>query len=180
MLADTTHDHVILVDQYDNEIGIMPKLEAHRRGRCHRAISVLIRDAAGRLLLQQRATGKYHSGGLWSNTCCSHPRPGEDVLHAAMRRLREEMGIVACLSPLFTIHYRARVSDQFIEDEFIHVFGGTGGRSPSPNAFEVAGWCWKTLAEIEQDVRERPQAYTVWFRRFLDEFEQEIARFAST
>lgn len=178
-LVDTTQDNVVLVDKDDREIGIMPKLDAHRHGRCHRAISVLIRDDAGRLLLQQRAAGKYHSGGLWSNTCCSHPRHGEDTLYAARRRLREEMGVVAELSPLFSTHYRAMVSDGLIEDEIVHVFGGVFDRAPNPSAEEVAGWRWKTLAQINRDVRERPQAYTIWFRGFLDRFEPEIARFAS-
>jgi isopentenyl-diphosphate delta-isomerase len=178
-LADTTHDNVILVDERDCEIGIMPKLDAHRHGRRHRAISVLTRDAAGRLLLQQRAAGKYHSGGLWSNTCCSHPRPGEPASCAAKRRLREEMGVVAELRPLFSTHYRARVSEGLIEDEFVHVFGGVFDAVPNPNAAEVAGWCWKSLAETKHDICERPQTYTIWFRQFLEEFEQEITQFAS-
>ncbi|MCC6948407.1 MAG: isopentenyl-diphosphate Delta-isomerase [Bradyrhizobiaceae bacterium] len=177
--VDTTHDYVILVDRTDREIGIMQKIDAHRLGRCHRAISVLIRDAAGRLLLQQRAAGKYHSGGLWSNTCCSHPLPGEETLYAATRRLGEEMGIAASLSPLFSMKYRARVSDQFIESEIVHVFGGTSDEPPNPNASEVEGWRWMTLAEIKRSILERPQAYTVWFRRFIEEYEEEIESFAS-
>jgi isopentenyl-diphosphate delta-isomerase len=178
-LADTTHDDVVLVDADDREIGVMQKLEAHRLGRSHRAISVFVRDGGGRLLLQRRAAGKYHSAGLWSNTCCSHPRPGEHALCAAVRRLREEMGVVAQLSPLFSTHYRALVAEGLIEDEIVHVFGGISRQMPDPDAAEVADWCWKTLDEIENDVRERPQAYTIWFRQFLDEFEPEIARFVS-
>lgn len=178
-LADTTDDHVILVDRHDCAIGTMPKLDAHRCGRRHRAISVLVRDCGGRLLLQRRAAGKYHSGGLWSNTCCSHPRPGEDTLQAATRRLEEEMGVAASLSHLFSTHYRAHVSERLIEDEIVHVFGGVSEQEPSPNAMEVSDWSWKTLEEIKQDVRERPQAYTVWWRKFLDDFETEIAKFAS-
>lgn len=177
--VDTTYDAVVLVDERDCEIGVMQKLDAHRQGRSHRAISVLVRDCAGRLLLQQRAVGKYHSGGLWSNTCCSHPRPGEHARCAAVRRLREEMGIVAELSPLFSTRYRARVSKELIENEIVHVFGGVSDQEPNPDAAEVGDWCWKTLTEIRRDVLERPQAYTVWFRRFLDEFGREIARFAS-
>lgn len=180
LLTDTTHDNVVLVDEDDREIGAMPKLDAHRHGLCHRAISVLIRDGVGRLLLQQRAAGKYHSGGLWSNTCCSHPRTGEDSLCAATRRLHEEMGIVTELRPLFSTRYRARVSERLIEDEIVHVLGGISDQAPNPNAAEVAGWCWKTLAEIRLDVRDRPQAYTIWFRHFLEKFEGEIARFTST
>lgn len=177
--ADTTLDRVVLVDQDDREIGTLPKLEAHRQGRCHRAVSVFLRDAGGRLLLQRRAAGKYHSPGLWSNTCCSHPRPGEDVLGAAARRLGEEMGLAAGLEHLFSTHYRALVSDHLIEDEIVHVFGGVAGGPPKPDASEVAGWCWKTPDEVRRDLRARPEAYTVWLRKYIEEFEREITRFAS-
>jgi isopentenyl-diphosphate delta-isomerase len=177
--ADTSFDRVILIDRHDRAIGTMPKLEAHRQGRRHRAISVIVRDTSGRLLLQQRATGKYHSAGMWTNTCCSHPRPGEDVADAAARRLVEEMGIVAPLKPLFCMRYRAQVSKQLIEHEFVHVFGGVSDRAPSPDASEVADWRWKPLGDVINDVDQRPQAYTVWFRKILREFKTEIARFVS-
>ncbi|KAB2917427.1 MAG: isopentenyl-diphosphate Delta-isomerase [Hyphomicrobiaceae bacterium] len=177
--ADTTSDLVILVDEQDRAIGTMPKLEAHRAGRCHRAISVIVRDRRGRLLLQQRALGKYHSGGLWTNACCSHPRPGESVADAAARRLVEEMGIAAAVEPLFSTCYRDRVSQRLIEHEFVHVFGGVTDQTPDPNADEVADWRWQSLDEVVSDIETRPQLYTVWFRMFLQRFEDDLARFVA-
>ena len=177
--VDTSSDLVILVDEQDRPIGTMPKLEAHRQGRCHRAISVIVRDRRGRLLLQQRALGKYHSGGLWTNACCSHPRAGESVADAAARRLLEEMGIAAPLKPLFSMCYRDRVSKQLIEHEFVHVFGGVSDQTPDPNAGEVADWRWQSLGDIMNDIVARPQLYTVWFRRFLQRFESDIVGFVS-
>ena len=174
---DTSLDRVILVDKYDRAIGFMPKLEAHQQGRRHRAISVIIRDAQGQLLLHRRSAGKYHSAGLWTNTCCSHPRPGEDSVHAATRRLAEEMGIVAALTPLFSMYYRSRVPGQLVEHEVVHVFGGIFDGRPNPDPFEVGDWCWKALTATKCEIDERPQAYTIWFRRMLREFENEIAQF---
>ncbi|HEY7457370.1 MAG TPA: isopentenyl-diphosphate Delta-isomerase [Xanthobacteraceae bacterium] len=177
--ADTTHDWVVLVDKLDRELGVMPKLDAHRLGRCHRALSVIVRNSQGKLLLQQRAACKYHSAGLWTNTCCSHPRSGEEVGRAAARRLMEEMGIAAELTPLFSLYYRARVSEQLIEHEFLHVYGGVSDEVPHPNASEVGGWRWVTLADVTLDVRIRPRAYTCWFGKILRDFAQELAGFAS-
>lgn len=176
--ADTTHDDVVLVDKHDREIGLMPKLEAHRLGRCHRAISVIVRDLRGRFLLHQRAARKYHSGGLWTNTCCSHPWPGEKAHSAAARRLMDEMGMAAPLTPLFSMRYRARVSEQLIEHEFLHVYGGISDEAPQPNAREVADWCWMAPADLLHDVRTRPEAYTIWFRKILRDYEPELIRFA--
>ncbi len=141
--ADTSGDEVILVDANDAATGILGKLEAHRLGLRHRALSVVLRDGAGRLLLQQRAAGKYHSGGLWTNTCCSHPRPGEDIAEAAVRRLDEEMGIVCPLTFRFSTHYRAPVSNGLIEDEIVHVFVGRFDGAPHPDprrSRHGAGW----------------------------------------
>jgi isopentenyl-diphosphate delta-isomerase len=176
--VDTSLDQVILVDKHDRAIGVMPKLQAHQQGRCHRAISVIVRDTQGRLLLHQRAAGKYHSAGLWTNTCCSHPRPGEDSADTATRRLAEEMGIAACLTPLFSMRYRAPVSERLIEHEVVHVFGGVFDGRPNPDPFEVGDWCWKALTEIMCEINKRPQTYTIWFRRILRDFKSEIAQFA--
>lgn len=177
--ADTSLDHVILVDALDRAIGTMPKLDAHRQGRRHRAISVIVRDLHGRLLLHRRADGKYHSAGLWTNTCCSHPRPGEGCSDAAARRLTEEMGIVAPLTPLFSMSYRARVSEHLIEHEIVHVFGATFDGMPDPDPFEVSEWRWNAFFEVIRDVDERPRAYTFWFRKMLREFDADIARFVA-
>lgn len=174
--ADTSDDQVILVDTADRPLGTIGKLVAHRQGLRHRALSVVLRDRDGRLLLQSRAAGKYHSGGLWTNTCCSHPRPDEPVAAAAARRLSEEMGVACPLAFLFTTHYRARVSNDLIEDEIVHVFGGRFDGEPDPDPHEVADWSWKTPAELAAAVVATPQAYTVWFRKYLADHWDEVAR----
>jgi isopentenyl-diphosphate delta-isomerase len=168
--AENSADQVILVDAKDRPVGTLPKLEAHRRGVRHRAISVIVRDRHGRLLLQRRAASKYHSGGLWTNTCCSHPRPGEDTADAARRRLVEEMGITCPLTLLFSTHYRAPVSNDLIEDEIVHVFGGRFDGAPDPDPQEVAEWCWKAPDEVAREIAARPEIYTVWFRTYCDRF----------
>jgi isopentenyl-diphosphate delta-isomerase len=168
-------DDVILVDDHDVAIGTMPKLEAHQRGLRHRALSVIVRDSHGRLLLQARAAGKYHSGGLWTNTCCSHPRPGEDTGNAAARRLEEEMGFSCPLSHLFSTHYRAHVSNGLIEDEIVHVLAGRFDGTPIPDPREVSAWCWQAPVEIARDIEARPERYTVWFRKYCHEFWRDIA-----
>jgi isopentenyl-diphosphate delta-isomerase len=177
--VDTTNDRVVLVDKWDRPIGAMRKLDAHRLGRRHRAFSVIVRNSEGKLLLQRRNTTKYHSGGLWTNTCCSHPRPGEEVGRAAQRRLAEEMGIAAELLPLFSLRYRAQVSEQLIEHEFLHVYGGISDETPQPDSSEVAAWRWVTLAEVTQDIRVHPIAYTYWFGKILRDFAPEMALFTS-
>jgi isopentenyl-diphosphate delta-isomerase len=168
--ADNSADEVILVDEQDRPLGTMGKLEAHRRGLRHRAISVIVRDKHNRLLLQRRAAGKYHSGGLWTNTCCSHPRPGEETIDAASRRLEEEMGFACPLTLLFTTHYRADVSGGLIEDEIVHVFGGRFDGTPQPDPHEVSDWCWKAADEVARELDERPGLYTVWFREYRRRF----------
>ena len=172
--ADNSSDEVIIVDPNDVAIGTAPKLEAHRNGLRHRAISIVIGDDRGRVLLHQRAAEKYHSGGLWTNTCCSHPRPGESVLEAAVRRLDEEMGIICPLSFMFSMSYRAELSNGLIEDEITHVFGGHFTGPPMPNPREVSDWRWLTFTEVERDVDERPELYTVWFRKMRREFWKDV------
>jgi isopentenyl-diphosphate delta-isomerase len=174
--ADTSADDVVLVDADDRAVGTMPKLEAHRRGLLHRAISVVVRDGGGRLLLQQRAVGKYHSGGLWTNTCCSHPRPGEAAAEAAARRLVEEMGFACSLTPLFQMRYRAPVSNGLVEHELVHVLGGQFDGAPDPNPREVTAWCWKDPVEIAKDVARWPEDYTVWFRKILSRLLGHVVR----
>ncbi|HXL69439.1 MAG TPA: isopentenyl-diphosphate Delta-isomerase [Xanthobacteraceae bacterium] len=172
--ADTSADEVILVDANDVATGTMGKLEAHRLGRRHRALSVIIRDSSGRLLLQRRAETKYHSGGLWTNTCCSHPRPGEGIVDAAARRLTEEMGIACPLTFLFSTHYRAAVSNGLIEDEIVHVFRGRFDGTPVPDPAEASAWRWEHPREVERQLANRPQDYTVWFQQFRREFWAEL------
>ena len=157
MTASTDNDPVILVDAADVQIGTAEKLDAHRRGLKHRAISVLVRNVDGALLLQRRAAGKYHSGGLWANACCSHPLPGENEAVAARRRLGEEMGVDCALMPLFVTQYRAVVSDGLIEDEVVHVFGGTFDGPVKPDPAEASEWKWVTFADLNNDMRARPE-----------------------
>jgi isopentenyl-diphosphate Delta-isomerase len=172
--VDNSSDEVIVVDANDVPIGTAPKFEAHLNGLRHRAISIVVGDQHGRMLLHRRAAGKYHSGGLWTNTCCSHPRPGESAIDAAVRRLAEEMGIVCPLAFMFSMNYRAEVSNGLVEDEIVHVFGGHFNGTPTPNPFEVSEWCWKSFTEVERDVDERPEIYTVWFRKIRHEYWQNV------
>lgn len=172
------HELVVLVDSADTQVGVLDKMEAHRFGALHRAFSVSVSDAEGRLLLQKRALGKYHSGGLWTNTCCGHPRPGEGILAAARRRLMEEMGFDCTLKPLFRTSYRARVSNGLVENELVHVFGGRFGATPRPDPAEVEDWRWESVPVIAADVTRHPERYSVWFRRYITEFRDALAPLA--
>jgi isopentenyl-diphosphate delta-isomerase len=169
-MAASSRELVVLVDNADACVGILGKMEAHQRGALHRAISVSLNDSKGRLLLQKRAFGKYHSGGLWTNTCCGHPRPDEEAADAAHRRLMEEMGLDCALTPIFRTSYRAVVSNNLIENEFVHVFGGRFDGTPRPDPTEVEDWRWETVAAITADVARKPESYSVWFRRYIAEF----------
>jgi len=162
-------EEVILVDERDRPIGTAPKLEAHRLGRLHRAFSVLVHDGAGNLLLQKRHAAKYHSGGLWTNACCGHPRPGEDTFAAARRRLEEEMGFQCTLSPLGALVYRADVGEGLVEHELVHLFAGIYRGAVRPDAQEAEDYAWRPLAEVRREAVAAPQRFTVWFRRYLDE-----------
>jgi isopentenyl-diphosphate Delta-isomerase len=162
-------DHVILVDADDTAVGYRPKQEAHVEGLLHRAFSVFVFDSTGRMLLQRRAASKYHSGSLWTNTCCSHPRPGESTAAAARRRLAEEMGFTCALSEAFSFLYRADVGGGLIEHEYDHVFIGHFDGVPSPDPDEVEGWRWITPAAVARELEEEPGRFTVWFRVAFDE-----------
>jgi len=168
-------DPIILVDADDVPQGIAPKIEVHRRGLKHRALSVLVRDRSGNMLMHRRNPAKYHSGGLWTNACCSHPRPGEPAGEAAHRRLAEEMGIRCAVRPLFTAHYRAAVSNGYIEDEVVHAFGCTYEGPVAPDASEVSEWKWMPLAELADDLTRRPELYTIWLRHYFREHYDAIA-----
>lgn len=155
---------VILVNENDEQIGTMPKLEAHEKALLHRAFSVFIFNSKREVLMQQRAKNKYHSGSLWTNTCCSHPFPGEDTLVAANRRLMEEMGIKASLDYVFKFQYKAGFDNELTEHEIDHVFVGKSDEIPSINSDEVASYKYMTIHEIQQDIARFPKNYTVWFR----------------
>jgi isopentenyl-diphosphate delta-isomerase len=169
---------VVLVNEQDEQVGTMEKLAAHRSPHLHRAFSVFLFDRKNRLLLQQRAHSKYHSGGLWTNTCCSHPYPGETVEAAATRRLREEMGIECSLRKSFHFTYQAEFDNGLWEHEFDHVFVGCYEGEISPDPDEVAGWCYKSLAEIRADLELSGHQYTAWFKialPLLESYLQENA-----
>lgn len=161
-------ERVILVDRLDREIGTEEKLKAHREGKLHRAFSVFIFNAKGELLLQKRAETKYHSGSLWTNTCCSHPRPGESRYCAARRRLNEEMGFDSELTELFSFIYHTKLENNLFEHELDHVFVGIFEGRPIPNPDEVDDWKWIKVDALERDVRENSQNYTYWLKLVLN------------
>lgn len=172
-------DHVetlILVDAQDRQIGTAEKIDGHRRGLLHRAFSVVVWSRDGRMLLQQRHARKYHSGGMWTNTCCGHPRPGEDIATAAHRRLGEEMGFDCALTPLGSITYRADFDNGLTEHEVVHIFRGVYDGVVVPHPEEVDAIAWKTLAEVRQDVMRAPRCFSVWFRQYIaDEWPTALA-----
>ena len=155
---------VILVDPQDREIGIEEKIKAHRDGKLHRAFSVFVFNEKNEMLLQQRAWHKYHSGGLWTNACCSHPRPGETLEQAAARRLQEEMGFSCPLHRAFQFIYKAELDGGLIEHELDHVFIGTYNGTIQPNVNEVAAFRWHPVQTIENDLKQSLEKYTVWFK----------------
>jgi isopentenyl-diphosphate Delta-isomerase len=160
-------DSVILVDEQDNEVGSMEKLEAHRKGLLHRAFSVLLFNSKGEMLLQKRSANKYHSAGLWTNACCSHPRPGEQMEDAVRRRLLEEMGINIQAEYAYKFLYKVKLDD-LTEYECDHVYVGEFDGEPSPNVNEVQSWKYANLTALKKDVLLNPDAYTYWFRLILD------------
>ena len=155
---------VVLVNDNDEATGVMEKIEAHRKGVLHRAFSVFIFNSRNEMLLQQRADSKYHSAGLWTNACCSHPMPGEDIQAAASRRLKEELGFTTKLTPVFHFTYRADFSNELTEHEYDHVFIGTYNGDIHPDVNEVKNYSYRSMEEIEKSISEHPEAYTEWFR----------------
>jgi isopentenyl-diphosphate Delta-isomerase len=155
---------VILVTAQDLEIGVMEKMEAHQKGLLHRAFSVFIFDKNGKMLLQQRAAKKYHGGLLWTNACCSHPYPDENVQEAAERRLNEELGFTIPLEKIFSFTYRAEVENGLIEHEYDHVFAGEYDGELNPNSEEVAAYAYCSMEEIVNLLDQSPSHFTTWFR----------------
>lgn len=164
-------DEVILVDENDNEIGRMEKMEAHQRGELHRAVSVFVFNGVGKLLLQQRAAGKYHSPGRWSNTCCTHPQPGETSIEAAHRRLREEMGMDCNLIKWCELLYRAEFDNGLTEHEYDHIFIGVTNNLPVLNPAEVASYRYVEMEDLKKAMDWTPEDYTPWLGLCLKQIE---------
>jgi isopentenyl-diphosphate Delta-isomerase len=167
---------VILVDENDQECGFLEKMEAHRKAVLHRAISVFITNSKGDWLLQRRAADKYHSCGLWTNTCCTHPLPGESVEDASQRRLKEEMGLVCDLRHLFSFIYREQLDNDLTEHELDHVFHGITDNHPVINPSEVMEWKYISYSDLKTEVITYPGNYSVWFRKIVEKVNQFITR----
>lgn len=165
---------VILVDENDNQTGITGKMEAHRNGFLHRAVSVFIINSKGEWILQRRAFDKYHSNGLWTNTCCTHPHPGELNIDAAKRRLKEEMGIECDLVKLFTFVYKENLDNELTEHELDHVFLGVSDDIPEINTSEVQEWEAVSYKDLHDEIKINPSRYTYWFRKIYKKVYQHI------
>lgn len=165
-------EYVILVDEQDNEIGTMEKMQAHEEAKLHRAFSVFVFNEQGEVMIHQRALHKYHSGGLWTNACCSHPRKGETVLEAAHRRLMEEMGFDCELEEQFSFIYKAALDNELTEHELDHVLFGKFNGTPAINPAEVADWKYLGWDALKADVSRHPENYTEWFKIALDEVDR--------
>lgn len=172
------HEKVILVDKNDTEIGTMEKMEAHEKALLHRAISVFIFNSKGEWLLQRRALNKYHSNGLWTNTCCSHPFPNETSLEAANRRLKEEMGLESNLEEIFHFIYKAPLDNKLTEHELDHVFIGTTNKEPFINSDEVMEWKYISYSDLLADLQNSPEDYTVWFRKIFERVNEHSINYA--
>lgn len=167
-------EEVILVDLNDRETGYAGKLEAHRQGLLHRAISVCVVDGQGRMLLQRRARDKYHSGGLWTNACCTHPRRGEGVKLAAERRLAEELGVTCPLHWVLRTHYQAPVGGDLIENEVVHLFHGCYTGDVRPDEREVDAFAWMDRKALMTAIDNRPNDFTYWFKHYVGSFADRI------
>lgn len=167
-------EKVILVNENDEQIGLMPKMEAHEKALLHRAFSVFIFNDKNELMLQQRALSKYHSPGLWTNTCCSHQRDGESNIQAGKRRLQEEMGFVVDLKETISFMYKAPFDNGLTEHEYDHVMLGSYNDAPIINPDEVANWKWMPLEDVKLDILARPEMYTEWFKVIFDKFYEHI------
>ncbi|MBN1180965.1 MAG: isopentenyl-diphosphate Delta-isomerase [Bacteroidales bacterium] len=167
-------NEVILVDSMDNFLGTMNKMEAHEKARLHRAVSVFIVNSKGEWLIQQRVGHKYHSKNLWSNTCCTHPYPGEDNIIAASRRLMEEMGLSCELRQLFSFTYREKLDNGLTEHEYDHIFFGISDDIPEINKDEVMDFKYVKYTVLHEDIKDNGHQYTVWFKKILENVQQHI------
>jgi isopentenyl-diphosphate Delta-isomerase len=163
---------IILVNENDVQIGTMEKIEVHQKGLLHRAFSIFIFNDNGLMLLQQRATSKYHSGGLWTNACCSHPYLNQQLIPSAQKRLQEEMGFTTALTKAFEFTYQASFDNGLIEHEYDHVFIGQYNGEIQPNATEVKDFCYLSMEEIKNSIQSHPQKYTEWFKIAFPKLEE--------
>jgi isopentenyl-diphosphate delta-isomerase len=167
-------EHVILVDELDNEIGTMPKLEAHQKNQLHRAFSVFIWNSKNEMLLQKRASSKYHSPNLWTNACCSHPRQNESTIDAAHRRLQEEIGITTKLTHSFQFIYQIAFENNLFENELDHVFIGKYDATPALNLDEVSEYRWVRMEDLQKEIEQAPSTFTYWFKYIIDNYPSKI------
>jgi len=173
-MAEITDIQVVLVDENNKELGTMEKIEAHKKGLLHRAVSVFIFNSKGEWLLQQRALHKYHSKGLWSNTSCTHPYPDETSKHAAERRLYEEMGLDVSLEEIFSFTYKIELENGMIEHELDHVFVGFSDNIPLINREEVESWKYLLVEDLKKDLIQNPDKYSFWFREIFDKVQRKL------
>jgi isopentenyl-diphosphate delta-isomerase len=174
MLKKDNEEFVILVDENDVQLGLMEKMEAHEKGLLHRAFSVFIFNKKGEFLLQRRALSKYHSGGLWTNSCCSHPREGESAVEAGKRRLMEEMGFVCDIEEQFTFIYKSKLDNELTEHELDHVLFGTYEGEIDFNRDEVMDYKYVPLNELIKDMNDNPDNYTIWFKICFEEVKTKL------
>jgi isopentenyl-diphosphate delta-isomerase len=172
---DRIIEQVILVNENDEQVGLMEKIEAHEKALLHRAFSVFVVNDKNEIMLQQRALGKYHSPGLWTNTCCSHQRDGETNIQAGKRRLMEEMGFVTDLKELFNFIYIAPFDNGLTEHELDHVMIGSYNDAPHINPDEVASYKWMTAQNIKEDMEQQPEIYTEWFKIIFEKYYSHIS-----
>lgn len=169
-------EKVILVNERDEQIGLMEKIEAHQKALLHRAFSVFVYNSKGEVMIQQRAAQKYHSPGLWTNTCCSHPREGESNIEAGIRRLQEEMGFQTDLKESTSFIYKAPFDNGLTEHEYDHILIGKFDGEPQINPGEVADWKWIAMDELKADIQKYPENYTAWFKIIFDKYYEFIAQ----
>lgn len=170
---------VILVDEHDVQTGTMEKMEVHLKALLHRAFSVFVFNEKGEMLLQKRATKKYHSAGLWTNACCSHPKPGEETLTAAEIRLQQEMGFNVVLKKAFEFIYKAPFENGLTEHEYDHVFIGSYNGEIVPDAEEVSDYCYKSVEDIKNSIQSHPQNYTEWFKIAFPKMEAYLETYSN-